>query len=121
MSLGIGLMIGGGLLALLGVLLLFNHNGTAKIVVGIILACVGLGALGVGYTMDQKTEVTYTVVSITAISAREENNSYRVTLKAEGGAETWVYVNDNQLYIFPEGEQVTMTKSMLKTYREQKQ
>lgn len=119
MSLGIGLMIGGGLVAVLGVLLLLNHNGVAKMVVGLILAVVGLGVLGVGYTMDQKTEVTYTVVEITAVSARQENNNYRVRLKAEGGTDTWIYVNDSQIDMFPKDGQVTMTKSMLKTYRNQ--
>lgn len=119
MSLGIGMMIGGGLFALLGVLLLFNHNGIGKIIGGIVMAVVGLGCLGVGYSLDQKTEITYTVTEITAVSARDDNNEYRLTLKPENGAETWIYVNDNQLILFPKGEQVTLTKREVKAYREQ--
>lgn len=117
---GIGVMVIGGLIALLGVLLLINHNGGAKIIIGIILAALGLGGVGVGYTLDQRVEVTYTVAGITQISARESNNEYRVTLRGEAGTETWIYVNDNQLYLFPESEQVTMSRAQLKVYRDQK-
>lgn len=117
---GIGVMVIGGLVALLGVLLLINHNGGAKIIIGIVLAALGLGGVGIGYTLDQRVEVTYTVAGITQISARDENNEYRVTLKSESGTETWIYVNDNQLYAFPNGEQVTLSKSQVKAYRDQK-
>lgn len=120
MSIGIGMMIGGALIAVLGLLLLFNHSGTAKIVTGLLLACVGLGCLGIGYTLDQKTEVTYTVVEITDVSVRDDNKQYRVTLKGANGTETWIYVNDNQLYRFPKEESVTLLKSELKSFRDQK-
>ncbi len=117
---GIGVMVIGGLVALLGVLLLINHNGGAKIIIGIVMAAAGLAGVGVGYTLDQRVEVTYTVHEITQISARDTDNEYRVTLRSESGTETWIYVNDNQLYLFPKDEQVTMSKSSLKAYRDQK-
>ena len=116
--LGIGVMVIGGLFALLGVMLLINHNG-AKIIIGIVMAALGLAGVGVGYTLDQRVEVTYTVVDITAVSARDKDNSYRVTLQSDGGTETWIYVNDSQLYSFPKDEEVTLTKRQLKYYRDQ--
>ncbi len=119
MSLGIGIMIAGGLVAVLGLLLLFNRSGTGMLILGIVLAAVGLGGVGVGYTMDQQREVTYTVVEITDVSVRDDNKQYRVTLKSESGTETWIYVNDNQLMNFPKDSQITMQKRELKTYKEQ--
>ena len=116
--LGICIMVLGGLVALIGALLLFNHNGGAKIIIGIVLAALGLGGAGVGYTIDQGVETTYTVTAITALSIRDTDNEYRVTLKAENGTETWIYLNDNQLAAFPEGSQVTMTKRQVKLYRD---
>lgn len=117
---GIGVMVIGGLVALLGALLLINHNGGAKIIIGIVMAALGLAGVGVGYTLDQRVEVTYTVAEITEVSARDTNNEYRVTLKSEGGTDTWIYVNDNQLAAFPKGESVTLTKRQIKVYREKK-
>ena len=117
---GIGVMVIGGLFALLGVMLLINHNGGAKIIIGIIMAALGLAGVGIGYTLDQRVEVTYTVTEITDISVREDNKQYRVTLKSEGGTDTWIYVNDNQLLKFPKGEKVTLKKQELKVYRDQK-
>ena len=117
--LGIGVMIIGGLFALLGVLLLISHNGGAKVIIGIVMAAVGLGGVGIGYTLDQGVEVNYTVSGITALTDRDENNQYRITLRSEGGTETWIYVNDNQLAAFPQGETVTMTKRQVKMYRDQ--
>lgn len=119
MNMGIGIMIAGGLIAVFGLLLLFNHSGNAKIILGIVLAAAGLGGVGVGYTMDQKTEVTYTVVEITDVSVRDDNKQYRVTLKSEKGTDTWIYVNSNLLYKFPKGEAVTMRKRELKAYSQQ--
>ncbi len=118
MSIGIGIMIIGGLVAVLGLLLL--KGGGGKTIAGIIIAVVGLAGLGVGYTMDQRTEVTYTVTEITAVSSRDTDNNYRVTLKAENGSETWIYVTDDQLISFPKDKQVTMTKSRLKELRKEK-
>lgn len=118
--LGIGIMVIGGLVALLGAMLLINHSGGGKIIAGILMATLGLAGVGVGYTIDQKVEVTYTVSDITQISERAENNEYRVTLKSESGTDVWIYVNDNQLITFPKGEKVTMTKHQLKIYRDQK-
>ena len=118
--LGIGVMVIGGLFALLGVLLMINHNGGAKIIIGLVMAAVGLGGVGVGYTLDQKVEVTYTVSKVQEVSARDTNNEYRVTLHPESGADTWIYVNDNQLMKFQEGKQITMTKREVKMLKEQK-
>ena len=117
--LGVSVMVLGGLVALIGVLLLINHSGGAKVIGGIVLAALGLAGVGVGYTLDQHVEVTYTVKEITEVSARDTNQVYRVTLKPESGAETWIYVNDSQLYTFPKGEEVTLTKSQVKMYKEQ--
>ena len=117
--LGIGIMVIGGLFALLGVLLLINHIGGAKIIIGIVMAAVRLAGVGVGYTLDQRVQVTYTVSAITDVSVREDNKQYRVTLKSDSGTETWIYVNDNQLFKFPENEKVTLTKQELKVYRDQ--
>jgi hypothetical protein len=117
--LGIGIMVIGGLFAVLGVLLLLNHNGGAKIIIGIVMAAAGLAGAGVGYTIDQKVEVTYTVSDITAVSARDSNNVYRVKLVSDGGVDTWIYLNDNQLPAFPQGEKVTLTKRQLKVYTDQ--
>lgn len=116
---GIGVMVIGGLVALLGVLLLINHNGGAKILFGIIMAALGLAGVGVGYTLDQGVEVTYTVTEITPVSARDDNNEYRVTLRSENGTDTWIYLNDNQLAAFPKDAEVTLTKNQLKVYRDQ--
>ena len=116
---GIGVMVIGGLFALLGVMLLLNHNGGAKIIIGIVMAAIGLGGVGVGYTLDQRVEVTYTVEEITDVSVREDNKQYRITLKSDGGTETWIYVSDNQLFKFPQDEKVTLTKQELKGYRDQ--
>lgn len=114
MALSLGLMIGGGLVALLGFIMLFTKMGGAKIIGGIVIATAGLACIGVGYTLDQYTEVTYTVVDITLVSVKDEDEDYRVTLRDENGIDIWVYVNDNQLYKFPKNEQVTMQKRMLK-------
>ena len=117
--LGIAVMVLGGLVALIGVLLLVNHSGGAKVIGGIVLAALGLAGVGVGYTLDQHVEVTYTVSEITEVSARDTNQVYRVTLKSEAGTDTWIYLNDNQIAAFPEGEQVTLKKSQVKMYKDQ--
>ncbi len=119
MTLGIGIMIAGGLLGVLGAMFLINHSGMSKVIVGIILLAVGLGGLAAGYGMDQNQEVTYTVTEVTAVSARDTDNVYRVTLKAESGTETWIYLTDNQLTLFPKNEQVTMRKKQLKVYTQE--
>ncbi len=78
--LGIGIMVIGGLVALLGAMLLINHSGGGKIIAGILMATLGLAGVGVGYTIDQKVEVTYTVSDIMQITERDTNNEYRITL-----------------------------------------
>lgn len=120
MTLALGLMIAGALVTVFGLLLLLRHNGSLKILFGIVLAAAGLGCAGVGYTLDQMTKVTYTVSEITAVSARDADNVYRVSLKGVDTTDTWVYVNESQLVLFPEGEQVTMEKRQIKALRDEK-
>lgn len=117
MTLAYGLMIVGALVVVLGLTLVFKRSGTAKIIFGIVLTAAGLGCIGVGYTIDQRTEVTYMVAEITAVSARDTDNTYRVSLKGVGTTDTWVYVSDSQLILFPEGEQITMEKRQIKALR----
>ena len=121
MSLSLGLMIGGALVAVLGAILTFTKMGSFKILFGIVLAVIGLGALGVGYTLDQFTDVTYSVVSAVPVSARDDEACYRVTLREQSsGIETWVYVRNDQLISYPNGGTVTMKKSQMKALRDQK-
>ncbi len=120
MTLSLGLMIAGALVAVLGLMLLLKHSGTVKILLGIVLAAAGLGCVGVGYTIDQRTEVTYTVSEITPVSARDTDNIYRVSLKGVGTTDTWVYVDDSQLVLFPKGEQITMEKRQIKALHSEK-
>ena len=120
MALSLGLMIAGGLVAVLGFIMLFTKIGTAKIIGGIVLATLGLGCIGVGYTLDQFSEVTYTVVDVSLVSVKDTNDDYRVTLRDENGIDTWIYVNENQLHAFPKNEQVTMQKRQVKVFRDQK-
>lgn len=118
--LGIGIMVLGGLVALIGVLLLVNHGNGVKVIIGIVLAAAGLGGVGIGYTIDQGVENTYTVVGTMQLSDRGDgNDQYRITLKSENGTETWIYVNDNQKAAFASGAQVTMSKRQLNMYRDQ--
>lgn len=119
--LGIGIMAIGGLFALLGILLLVNHGTPAKVIIGIVLAALGLGGVGVGYTLDQSIEVDYTIAGIMQLSDRGDGtDEYRVTLKDEKGTSTWIYVNDAMIDAFPEGKTVTMTKRQVKMYRDEK-
>ena len=117
-TMGIGIMIAGGLLAVLGALLLFNHNGVAKIVLGIILAVTGVGGAVVGYSLDQFSETEYTVTEIQELTARDTNQYYRVTLKYDGG-ETWVYANSDQIFRFQQGSKIVLKKNELKRLREE--
>lgn len=118
--LGIGVMVLGGLVALIGVLFLVNHGNGIKVIVGIVLAAAGLGGVGVGYTLDQGVEKTYTVAGVMQLSDRGDGtDQYRITLKSDGGTDTWIYVNDNQAAAFPAGAQITMTKRQLNMYRDQ--
>lgn len=119
LSLGMWILIGGGLGALLGVLMLFNHGKISTIIIGILLLVCGLSAAKVGYDLDQSTEVEYTVVEITPVTARDNNNNYRVTIKDNTGVETWIYVNDDNIFRFPKDEKVTMTKAQVKQYSNQ--
>ena len=119
--LGICIMAVGGLVALLGILLLVNHGTPVKVIVGIVLAAIGLGGVGVGYTLDQSIEVNYTVTGIMQLSDRGDGtDEYRVTLSDEKGTTTWIYVNDSLIAAFPQGAQITKTKREIKMYRDEK-
>jgi hypothetical protein len=119
--LGICIMVAGGLVALIGILLLVNHGTPAKVIIGVVLGALGLGAVGVGYTLDQSIEVNYTVSGIMKLSDRGDGtDEYRVTLKDEKGTSTWIYLNDSTIAAFPEGKEVTMTKRQVKMYRDEK-
>ena len=119
LSTGMWILIGGALVAVLGLLLLLNHGKTVTIIFGILLLVVGLSAGKFGYDLDQTTEVQYTVTEVTAITAKDTNNNYRVTIKNEAGVETWIYVTEENLYRFPKDEVVTMTKEQVKRYSSQ--
>jgi len=119
LSVGMWVLIGGGLVALLGLLMLFNHGKISTIIIGILMLVCGLSAVKVGYDMDQSTEVEYTVVEITPVTERDSNNNYRVTIKDDAGVETWIYVNQDNIFRFPKDEKVTMTKAQVKQYSNQ--
>ncbi|MBR1529777.1 MAG: hypothetical protein IJ642_10815 [Oscillospiraceae bacterium] len=116
LSMGMWILIGSGLVAALGLLLLLNHGKIATIIFGVLFLVGGLCGAKVGYDLDQSTETEYTVTEITAVTARDNNNNYRVTLKNSAGVETWIYVNDDNLYRFPKDETITITKEQVKRY-----
>ncbi|MCR4644958.1 MAG: hypothetical protein K5695_06060 [Oscillospiraceae bacterium] len=118
MTLSLGLMIGGALAAVLGVILLLTRMGTVKLLGGLVLAVIGLGAVGVGYTLDQHSLETYSVVEAIPISTRVDEDCYRVTLKSENGVDTWIYVNGNQVMNYQVGNKVTLQKSVVNSLRE---
>ena len=120
MSLSLGMMIGGALVAVFGIILLLTRMGAVKLLGGIVLAVIGLGSVGVGYTLDQFSMVTYSVVEAAPVTARDNEDQYRVTLRNEEGVESWIYVNDNQLMKFKVGDKVTMQKSQVSALRELK-
>ncbi|MBR0484146.1 MAG: hypothetical protein IJJ69_05105 [Oscillospiraceae bacterium] len=120
LSFGMWVLIGGGLAAALGLLMLLNHGKISTIVIGILLLVGGLSATKIGYDLDQTTEVEYTVTEITAVSTKDTNGTYRITLKNSSGVETWIYVPEDNLYRFPKDETITITKEMVKKYSEQK-
>ncbi len=115
-SIGMWILIGGGLGTLLGVLMLLNHGKISTIIIGILLLVCGLSAAKIGYDLDQSTEVTYTVMEITPVTERSGNNNYRVTIKDDSGVETWIYVNEDNIFRFPKDQKVTMTKRQVKEY-----
>ncbi|MBE6875254.1 MAG: hypothetical protein E7496_00745 [Ruminococcus sp.] len=119
LNLGIWVLIGGGLAAVLGLLMLLNHGKISTIIIGILLLVAGLSAAKIGYDLDQTTEVEYTVTEVTAVTARDNNNNYRITLKNNAGVETWIYVTEDNLYRFPKDETITITKEMVKRYSNQ--
>ena len=119
LSLGMWILIGGGLGAVLGLLMLLNHGKISTIIIGILLLVAGLSAAKIGYDLDQTTEVEYTVTEVTAVTARDNNNNYRITLKNSAGVETWIYVTEDNLYRFPKDETITITKEMVKRYSDQ--
>ena len=116
LSMGMWILIGSALIAVLGLLLLLNHGRIATIIFGVLFLVAGLSGVKVGYDLDQTTEVEYTVTEITAVTARHNNNNYRITLKNSAGVETWIYVNDDNLYRFPKDETITITKEQVKRY-----
>ena len=54
------------------------------------------------------------------VTAKDTNNTYRITLKNASGVETWIYVPEDNLYRFPKDETITVTKELVKRYSEQK-
>lgn len=116
LSMGMWVLIIGALVAVLGLLLLLNHGKTATIIFGVLFLLAGLCATKVGYDMDQTTEVEYTITEITAVTERDNNNNYRITLKNSAGVETWIYVNDDNLSRFPKDETIKITKEQVKRY-----
>ncbi len=116
LSVGMWILIGGGLGTLLGLLMLLNHGKISTIIIGILLLVCGLSAAKIGYDLDQSTEVEYTVVEITPVTERDSNNNYRVTIKDNSGVETWIYVNEDNIFRFPKDEKITMTKHQVKEY-----
>ncbi|MDE6005088.1 MAG: hypothetical protein K2G88_06850 [Oscillospiraceae bacterium] len=120
-TMGMYILIAGGLFAVLGFLLLCNHGKIATIIFGVLFLVAGLCGVKFGYDLDQSTESQYTVSEITAVTARDNNNNnYRVTLKNSAGVETWIYVNDDNLSKFPKNEVIIMTKKDVKKYSSQK-
>lgn len=119
LSTGMWMLIISALFALLGFLLLINHGKISTIVTGILFLVAGLSGAKFGYDLDQTTQVEYTVTEITAVTARDNNNNYRITLKDGAGIETWIYVNEDNLFRFPKNEEITMTKEDVKKYSNQ--
>ncbi|MBR7038300.1 MAG: hypothetical protein IKI21_03520 [Oscillospiraceae bacterium] len=118
-SLGLLIMILGGLIAVVGALIAIGRRGAGAMIVGIVLAALGLGGVGIGYTFDQQSEVTYTVQDVQPMTARDNNQNYRVQLQSESGVDTWIYIKEDQLYRFTKGEEVTMRKSEIKALRDE--
>ena len=116
LSVGMWVLIGGGLATLLGIIMLLNRGKISTIIIGILLLVCGLSAAKVGYDLDQSTEVEYTVTEITAVTERDENNTYRITLKDSTGVETWIYVKQDNLFRFPKDETIKITKEKVKEY-----
>ena len=119
LTLGMWVLIGGGLAALLGVLFLVTGGRMGKIIAGILLLVIGGSAAKIGYDLDQSTEVEYTVTEITAVTERDSDNNYRVTIKDASGVETWIYVPESNLYRFPKDETIKITKAQVKEYSNQ--
>jgi len=119
LTLGMWVLIGGGLAALLGVLFLVTGGRMGKIIAGILLLVIGGSAAKIGYDLDQSTEVEYTVMEITAVTERDSDNNYRVTIKDASGVETWIYVPESNLYRFPKDETIKITKAQVKEYSNQ--
>lgn len=116
---GLYLLIGGALVAILGFLLLCNHGKVLTIIFGVLFLVVGLCGVKFGYDLDQSTETVYTVTEITAVTARDANNNYRISIKNSAGVETWIYVTEDNLFRFPKDEEITMTKKEVKQYSKQ--
>lgn len=117
MGLGMLLLIAGILFTILGLLLLFNHGKLITIIFGILFLLIGLGGAKFGYDLDQDVTVEYTVTEITAVTARDDNDNYRITIKDSSGVETWLYITTDDLSRFPQGETIVITKGELKKYR----
>ena len=116
---GMYLLIGGALVAVLGFLLLCNHGKVLTIIFGMLFLVAGLCGVKFGYDLDQSTETVYTVKEITAVTARDSNNNYRISIKNQSGVETWIYVTEDNLFRFPKDQEITMTKKEVKQYSRQ--
>ncbi|MDE6731078.1 MAG: hypothetical protein K2J71_09930 [Oscillospiraceae bacterium] len=116
---GMYLLIGGALVAILGFLLLCNHGKVLTIILGVLFLVAGLCGVKFGYDLDQSTETVYTVTEVTAVTARDNNNNYRISIKNQSGVETWIYVTEENLFRFPKDQEITMTKKEVKKYSKQ--
>ena len=117
-TIGTAVMAGGSFDFVFGVIFTRHSNGFGKMILGIVIAAAGAGVGGIGYTIDQRTEMEYTVVEITAVTARDSNdNTYRVELSYGDGAETFIYIDQKYASKFAKGNTITMMKKDLKIYQ----
>ncbi|HAJ96558.1 MAG TPA: hypothetical protein DCO72_02305 [Ruminococcus sp.] len=115
-TIGTAVIAVGVLIFIFGVLFTRHSNGFGKLLLGIVIAAAGAGVGGIGYTMDQRTEVDYTVVEVTPVTARDDGNTYRVELSYGDGAETIIYIDEKYKDKFAKGNTITMMKKDLKIY-----
>ncbi|MEE5992682.1 MAG: hypothetical protein V3G42_05510 [Oscillospiraceae bacterium] len=116
-TIGTAVMLVGILIFVLGVVFARHSNGFGKLILGIVIAAAGAGVGGIGYTMDQRTEMEYTVVEVTAVTAKDNDNTFRVQLSYGDGAETIIYVDEKYMDKFEKGNTITMMKKDLKLYQ----
>ena len=113
---GLAVMIVGILVFIFGVLFARHSNGFGKMILGIVIAAAGAGVGGIGYTMDQRTEVEYTVIEVTSVSTRDDDPTLRVQLEYGDGLETVIYIDGKYRDKFAKGNTITMMKKDLKIY-----